>query len=345
MNASERFETLDGLRGVAAVCVVVYHLSIIGAPVVLPHGWLAVDFFFILSGFVMAHSYAEKLRTLPLRTFVGMRLRRILPLSSLGAMLGVSYFVLRWHLQPESLYSLSDILGSAVFNVALLPKPWVTAAPTDSTFPTNTPLWSLSFEVAVNILWAAFLVRRRASLLAVVCVASGLVLAWLVFVHQTGNLGATWPTFFGGALRTIFGFHVGALLWRFRPNTQKSAALPWLTMAILVAVLAVPEGSPALDVALIVVALPALMLLAVHADNHIDRPVFRLLGETSYALYVIHVPALMFLVGMLKRLHVEHLPRYLEPAVVLLCLILSYGLGKFYDEPLRRMLSRRGKGT
>jgi peptidoglycan/LPS O-acetylase OafA/YrhL len=139
MITQNRYETLDGLRGAAAIGVMFFHLSIIGLPIAY-HGYLAVDFFFILSGFVMSHAYETKLRSIKFSTFLKLRLIRIFPLSVFGLLLGSLYFVLRNASQKTSAYSYGDILFGAGFNAFLLPKPWMTPAPTDTIFPSNTPL-------------------------------------------------------------------------------------------------------------------------------------------------------------------------------------------------------------
>ena len=92
-----RYDVLDGLRGVAAIGVLFYHFGTrLGAPMVVPHGSLAVDFFFILSGFVIAHSYTDKMSHLKLSSFFLMRAKRLLPLSVLGIGMGTVYLLLRW---------------------------------------------------------------------------------------------------------------------------------------------------------------------------------------------------------------------------------------------------------
>ncbi|MCA1392255.1 acyltransferase family protein [Bradyrhizobium sp. IC3123] len=119
-----------------------------------PHGYLAVDFFFMLSGFVLSHSYAMRLqsRRLTVAKFLQIRMKRLLPLGLLGALVGNRAFLPPIGASETFAIRLSDILGGTAFNAALLPKPWVSQAPTDTTFPTNTPMWSLSFEIAVNLL-------------------------------------------------------------------------------------------------------------------------------------------------------------------------------------------------
>lgn len=156
---SKRYETLDGLRGIAAIGVMIFHFSIIGVGDLLPHGFLAVDLFFILSGFALSCAYEKSASTMSVVQFAKKRLIRVLPLSVLGLTIGTLYFFVRNLSQQKSLYTAPDILYSYLLNLFLVPKPWITAAPTDTVFPTNTPLWSLSLEMMVNMVWAAGLIR------------------------------------------------------------------------------------------------------------------------------------------------------------------------------------------
>lgn len=86
---------LDALRGFVAIGVLCFHLSIVGAPQLAPHGYLAVDFFFMLSGFVPSHSYAMRLqsRRLTVAKFLQIRMKRLLPLSFVGALVGNRVFL------------------------------------------------------------------------------------------------------------------------------------------------------------------------------------------------------------------------------------------------------------
>lgn len=158
MERQVRYEALDWLRGLAAIGVMFFHFSIIGLHIA-PHGYLAVDLFFILSGFVMSHAYSDRLSSMKFSIFLKIRLIIILPLSVIGLLAGTSYFLFRYYIQAKSQYNLHDIISGTVFNLFLFPKPWVTPTPTDTIFPSNTPLWSLSLEVFINFLWAAFLVN------------------------------------------------------------------------------------------------------------------------------------------------------------------------------------------
>lgn len=333
---------LDALRGFAAIGVLFFHLSIVGAPQLAPHGYLAVDFFFMLSGFVLSHSYAMRLqsRRLTVAKFLQIRMKRLLPLSLLGLLLGTGYFLLRLVLQKHSQYALSDILGGTAFNAALLPKPWVSQAPTDTTFPTNTPMWSLSFEIAVNLLWAALILRVDTKCAWVITAVTGGLLALTILKHGTADLGATWTTFFGGAVRTLFGFFTGVLVWHYRPKPFLPTLLLWPMILLLATVFCLPIRNSAFDAVSIVLIFPLLLYLSVACHLQQKQRLLSVLGRLSYPLYIVHVPILMTTVGLLKATHLEQAASCYLFALVPICILLAIGLDKYYDSPITSVLAK-----
>lgn len=338
---------LDALRGFAAIGVLFFHLSIVGAPQLAPHGYLAVDFFFMLSGFVLSHSYAVRLqsRRLTVAKFLQIRMKRLLPLSLLGLLLGTGYFLLRLAVQKYSQYALSDILGGTAFNAALLPKPWVSQAPTDTTFPTNTPMWSLSFEIAVNVLWAALILRVDRKCAWVIAAVTGGLLALTILEHGTADLGATWTTFFGGAVRTLFGFFTGVLVWHYRPKPFLPTLLLWPMILLLATVFCLPIRSAVFDAVSIVLIFPLLMCLSVACRLQQKQRLLSMLGRLSYPLYIVHVPILMSTVGLLKATHLEQADSCYLFALVPICMLLAIGLDKYYDSPIASVLAKQKVGS
>lgn len=338
MAARVRYEVLDGLRGVAAIGVMLFHFSIIGVPIA-PHGYLAVDFFFVLSGFVLSHAYAGRLGEMSLSRFVQLRLIRMLPLSMLGLSIGSVYFLIRFYTQNYSQYSLADIIFGTVFNAMLLPKPWSSPALTDTVFTTNTPLWSLSLEVLMNIVWAAFFYKARTSILMTLALVSGVGIALFTVQNGSADVGATWSTYVGGLARAGFGFFIGVVLWRYRPEPGAGGILPEISAVLLFAILFVPTIGPAFDLFAIFFVLPAIIYLAARADHRKERVLFRVAGTLSYPLYASHVPVLHFMVGFAKIFALETRLVLVAVLAALLCLCTAYALDLLYDRPVRRLLT------
>lgn len=337
-----RYKVLDGLRGIAAIGVLLWHLSIIGLPHIAPHGYLAVDFFFLLSGFVISHSYQERLSSMLFHDFLKLRIIRIFPLCTLGILVGSVYFIIRYFARRDSQYSINDILFGTLFNLFLLPKPWISGAPTDTIFPSNTPLWSLSLEMLVNLFWAfaAYKVRSRV-LLGVVC-GAGAVVVYSVMQHHTADLGSTWPTYVGGLSRAVFGFYAGALIWRFRPLPGSNHRISWISLMLLVFSLLAPEmGGGLYDLVAIFGLFPLALYCAACADLRVEQRLLVIIGDLSYPLYVIHFPILLFFVGFARTFHFDHLmPPLVTVPITMVCILAAVILSRYYDRPIRRFITR-----
>jgi peptidoglycan/LPS O-acetylase OafA/YrhL len=341
-SRSGRYEIMDGLRGVAAIGVLFFHFALrLRAPALLRHGYLAVDFFFMLSGFVLSHAYSERLGRAPLITFGRLRALRLLPLSMLGVVLGAAYLLLRWRAHLSLSDSLPQILGAAALNLALIPKLWIGSASADQTFPIDTPLWSLSFELLVNLLWAGLLLRARTSALVGVTVLGAALLTVYAAVYGDANIGWGWGSYLGGAGRTLFGFFIGVVIWRLRPPVGVSRAKPIAAAAILLLVFWWPADSWVFDVVAIVLVMPLLLLLCASADFGAESHTIRALGDMSYPLYAVHYPILMLIAGLGKRFVSGAPPGVSIYLFAIPLVLLALTLGRWYDGPVRRWLGRK----
>nr|WP_321983562.1 acyltransferase [uncultured Lichenicoccus sp.] len=336
-----RYELLDGLRGLAAVAVMFYHFDRrAGGPVWVPHGWLAVDFFFMLSGFVLAHSYSARLPGMTLLRFLHLRAMRLLPLSMLGVLLGAGYFLLRWAAQAPTPDDVSHVTVATVLNLLLIPNLQPGGVTGDWLFPGNNVLWSLMLEVLVNIVWAAIVIYTGKALLSALSLAAALLLVMLAHQNASLNLGFTWGTLPGGAARTMFGFFVGVLLWQVRPLPVPSRTIPWVASFALVAVFCIPDTHWQVDLLMVLVALPAILWLSIGVEYRPERAGMRLLGEISYPLYVIHMPILMLLAGWLKQHRPDlHGSAWIDLAALPI-LLGAWLAQRYYDQPVRRFLER-----
>jgi peptidoglycan/LPS O-acetylase OafA/YrhL len=282
--ADGRILAFDGLRGMAALAVVCLHMT---SGVIAYNGFLAVDMFFLLSGFVVAGAYEDRLSegAGPL-WFFSKRMARLYPLYAFGLVLGA----------VALLHTPATLMRGALFNVFFLPDPFrADAVP----FPLDAPAWSLSAEVAVNLLyaWGGYRLGNRA-LAAVVGLAAAALVA-LAFVISPAELGwrQSWLDLAGCAARVLFGFPLGVLLFRLHragrlPRITRVAILP-LAASGLLFFLEWPWWSW-LDTLLIVVVMPFLFLALLGADRTpgpLDG-VYAWLGRLSYPLYIVHVPVI-----------------------------------------------------
>ena len=197
-DSKPHYDLLDGLRGVAALLVVWYHVfegyAFAGGTSIetINHGYLAVDFFFILSGFVIGYAYDDRWgKTLTVKNFFKRRLVRLHPMVVLGAVLGAITFFIQGSVQWD---------GSHV-----------------EMYPLNGPSWSLFFEYIGNIFYALFIHKFSTKALTVMVVILGIALTMFACSDAAGygSIGVGWTldgvNFVGGLLRMLFPFSMGMI--------------------------------------------------------------------------------------------------------------------------------------
>lgn len=345
-----RIHTLDGLRGIAALVVVIYHLAQVRLlPNLFPHGYLAVDFFFILSGFVVARAYEPRLRTkMSIRQFLVARGARLMPLSVLGALIGLAVLLAKWTWYPHKVDQLWQIVASGVLNVLLLPTPFGGAASHGELFPGNGPLWSLFFEVVANVAWATLLVRltTRATLGFAVLGGVGFAVAAANLGHA--NFGWNVETAWFGLLRVAVGFAIGSVIHRILPAGRRiGGKLTTGALALaLVSTLALPVSSSGYDIACILVVFPALVTVSARAviTQPAGQHVCAALGDLSYPLYVLHFPILLVASAVAHVFGGDVSPVLFAGAALLTSIVSAWFAFSWYDEPVRAKLGALLRG-
>jgi len=336
-----RYHALDAMRGIAALGVVIFHIGDQLHQRLFPHAYLAVDFFFMLSGFVLARAYEERLKTsLSAPRFVEMRLIRLYPLFALGVLLGTARVVSRvMDAAPHSMTAAGAFIAFFA-NMLMLPA-W--ASP-DVLFPFDVPAWSLFLEILINIAFAVVLYRLASRFLACFCLAAGALLFWAIFHQGYNDLGALWSTAGFGLLRVGFSFLLGILLARMRMAAKSNspmALLPLIALALLLAA-PWPAGFGAqIDAIAVFVAMPLLLWAGARTELPQSwQPVGAVLGDISYPLYAIHFPLLQIFFHVFFR--TLHLPAVLAGVLFVAGVAwLSWYLAHRFDAPVRRWLSGR----
>lgn len=373
-DTKPHYELLDGLRGVAAILVLIYHIfegfafaestngEGSGLITTLNHGHIAVDFFFILSGFVISYAYDDRWGKMSLGSFFKRRLIRLHPMLIMGAVIGVISFLLtgcqQWSGEVTPISWVLIALLLTIFMVPALPGLPYEVRGNGEMFPLNGPMWSLFFEYIGNILYALVIRRLSTKLLAVLTAILGVLHAWIFVGDLSGydSVGIGWTidtiNFWGGLVRMLFPFTMGMLLARtFKPREVKGAF--WICSAMLVAVFAVPyiakSGAISLnslyEVVCIAVIFPFVVWLGAcgkGGDNYTGR-INNFLGELSYPLYIVHYPIMYIFYKWLieNRCYTLGDTLGLSALVVLSSVALAYACLKLYDEPVRRWLARK----
>ena len=340
------FLVLDALRGVAALAVMLMHrgeaFNGIG---VLPHAYLAVDFFFLLSGLVIAYSYEERLvgGAMTAWTFAKVRLIRLYPLILAAALVSMSYLAVRQVLAPGE-HDAFALLGQGLSAALLLPT-LTGAAAAEYAYPLNTALWSLFFEVAVSFAYVLLLPWLSRRVLLALVAASGAVLVAVALRAGNLDLGATPQDFWLGGVRASFSFFAGVLMFRlFRARPVDGAAAPLALAALLVGLFCVPRGAgdSLFDLACVLLVFPAVLWFAAQQAFTAGVGACRILGGLSYPLYVLHLPVIVWCEGMAKQVGLGESDERPLLTIAAWCIAVAaaWAALKLYDEPVRRMLTR-----
>ena len=368
-DTKAHYDLLDGLRGVAALMVIWYHVfegfafASNSAIETLNHGYLAVDFFFILSGFVIGYAYDDRWgKSLTMKDFFKRRLIRLHPMVIMGAVLGAITFCIQGSVQWDGTHvAISMIMLSllcTIFFIPAMPGVGYEVRGNGEMFPLNGPCWSLFFEYIGNILYALFIRRLSNKALTVFVVLLGVALAaFAVFnVSTYGNIGVGWTldgvNFLGGSLRMLFPFSLGMLMSRnFKPMKVKGAF--WICTIALIALFSVPylEGLEPLcmngvyEAFCVIVAFPIILWIGASGTttDKQSTKICKFLGDIYYPVYVIHYPLMYLFYAWLIKNQLYTLGETWQVAlcVYALCIVLAYLSLKFYDEPIRKYLAKR----
>jgi peptidoglycan/LPS O-acetylase OafA/YrhL len=359
VGAVHRYEALDGLRGVAALTVMFGHFGLLLDLFWVHNGLLAVDTFFVMSGFVIAHSYGERLgRGMPAWAYLYRRVVRLYPMYVIALLIGAVVICYGTYTGAME-YQMADVLRSVALNVLYIP--FLNAAPihfeVGQVFPADPPAWSLFFEMlASGAFLLLFGLRLRILLLVsalcyVALIAAGLHYAtggeW-IDIHNgfyTSNL-------LGGLPRVGFGFSLGVLLhavtrlgtagWRIQALVGRIPYPSFLLYAAALAMFLFPRTAhgiyPLVAVATVV---PAIVFFGAHIclRSELEKNVATFLGWISYPIYCLHYPIVRLAIFLRGS---EHGSGYLLMAVsAAVTLALAVALTRWYEEPLRAALSGR----
>lgn len=285
---ADRMVLLDGIRGLAAIGVVLFHVQFDDVTMAFSRGYLFVDLFFLLSGFVITLAFEPRFaRGLGVGRFFAQRLSRFRPLILVGASLGILGLVARG--QPLSLSLAAFALG-----VGMIPLP--SRGPI---FPVNGPQWSLFLELMANALHAVLLHRLRSRTLLAIAAASAIAMMLLAAKAGTLDLGLTGGQFPAAVARTGWSYILGVILarrWRVAPPARLADWRVCLVLpVVVVCVLPFLPGPDWLrDVAVVMLVFPTVFWMAAAASPPVwARRPLAALGAISFPLYAVHMPILI----------------------------------------------------
>lgn len=369
-DSKPHYALLDGLRGVAAMLVVWYHVfegfQFAGnKPVIdfINHGYLAVDFFFMLSGFVIGYAYDDRWgKSLTMGGFFRRRLIRLHPMVMLGALIGAISFLLtgmeRWDGTHSTLLLTLIALVCSWLMIPALPGMQRDVRGNGEMFPLNGPCWSLFFEYIGNILYALIIRRLSTRILAWLTALLCCALAWFAVTNQSGygSIGVGWTVdttnLLGGTLRMLCPLTIGMLMSRVFKPIKKVRGAFWICTIILLVLFHVPfidGGTPMslngiFETACIIGVFPIVIWLGASGTttDNTSRRICRFLGDISFPLYIVHYQLMyafyMWLIKTELYTFSETWPIAISTMACSVCI--AWLSLRFYDEPIRKWLKK-----
>lgn len=350
LNTKQHFEVLDGLRGVAAVAVVIFHFMEIVVPDstknFIAHAYLAVDFFFCLSGFVIAYAYDNKLEKIGAIRFFKLRLIRLHPLVIIGSVLGLLTFVFDPFSNLHTAYGSGKTFLMFLASCLLIPYAAVPERYSNF-FHLNPPTWSLFWEYIANIFYALILFKLRNKMMWFLLLIAAIALCNEAYHSRQLSVGWGGDNFTGGGIRVFYSFLAGMLVYRTHWIIKSRISFTLIGLLLLIAFL-IPYTDKfnfITDPAVIIFYFPFLIALGAGASlNSGHNKLCKFLGEISYPLYMVHYPFIWLFFSYLeaKKPAMSQL-EIIIPIGVLLLIGFAYLILIYVDMPLRRYLTNRMK--
>ncbi|MDQ0109492.1 peptidoglycan/LPS O-acetylase OafA/YrhL [Chitinophaga terrae (ex Kim and Jung 2007)] len=347
LQSRPHFEALDGLRGLAALSIVVFHLYEFITPDYtlspIGHGYLAVDFFFCLSGFVIGYAYDERAIKLGARQFFLNRLIRLHPMVIWGSVIGLLGFI--YDPFSNAVTEAGWIKTTAAFlcSLLMLPSP-ILPGRGGGLFPLNTPAWSLFQEYIINIFYVLVLLKLPKRWLTGFFIVSAIWLSWVAQYRGWIITGWDAPTFYDGFARVSCSFLAGLVVYRFGLIIRHRINF-LLIAALLLGVFIFPHRNNDWITEMFIVLFVFPLLLALGAGAMVHgwiKACCVFIGRLSYPLYMTHIWLVWIFGNYLNVAKPDKTSMYTVAAGIFIAsCLLGYIALKFYDEPLRAWLTKR----
>lgn len=362
-DSKKHYLILDGLRGIAALMVVMFHILetfAIGDPYkqIVNHGYLAVDFFFMLSGFVIGYAYDDRWHTMGWKEFFNRRLIRLHPMIIVSMILGV---ILLFFQESPMFPTIADasigkiILVTAVGMTLIPVTPSMDVRGWQEMHPLNGPAWSLFFEYVANIFYVLFLRRLSNRLLLILTLVSGAALVHMIMTQGGDVIGGwsfTTKQLWIGFTRLLYPFFTGLLISRVVKPGNISYSFLWCALLIIVS-LAMPRfGAPGsewingvYESVTILLVFPVIIYLGASGSvSGTWEKVSKFLGDLSYPLYITHYTLVYTYMAWVTRNDIEINSTQnilVAIAVFVFSIVVAYLIAQWYDAPVRKWLTKR----
>ena len=375
LRSKQRYEILDGLRGVAALMVIIFHffeLYSFGNPSkqIINHGYLAVDFFYVLSGFVLGYAYDDRWDKMSYWDFYKRRLIRLHPMVIAGSLLGMCYFFLGECINSPNIESVNPLYFflTIIMSILMIPCPaQMDIRGWGETNSFNGPNWTLTYEYIVNILYSLIFRRLHTIIIGILTLASALLLVNLTCNFDIFNVmnerESNKYTVIGGwsltscelcvgFARLFYPYFAGYLVYRLKLKIR----IPYsfiICSIILITFLSMPrlekEGYPIFNgiyEAIVIILIFPLVIIIGAGDttkNEILTKICKFIGELSYPIYITHYP-IIYMNSAWTSFHMkDSLFNKIMISIGSFCIMVfnAFSLIELYDKPVRKWLANK----
>ena len=345
LKTRPHFEILNGMRGLAALVIVVFHFMEIIIhdfnELFIAHGFLAVDFFFVLSGFVISYAYDNRIANMKLKTFIKLRLIRLHPLVVVGSILGLLTFLFDPYVNLYSVYGFGETAMLFITSLFMIPYP-VVAERYFNLFNFNAPSWSLFWIYVANLVYALGLFKASKKVLTVLAAIGAVALFYIGAQHE--NLLGGWndTTFLHGFARIGFSFSIGMLLQRSGWIIKNKLGLLEMCGLLLLTFL-IPyndQWSGIVEPIIVVFIFPLLVSLGAGATlSSKHYKINKFSGDIAYPLFMTHYPFMWtFANYVVAKDPTTTKLAWLIPVLTVLLVALAYVVSEAIDRPIRHRL-------
>ena len=373
LNSKQRYEILDGLRGVAALMVIIFHffeLYSFGDPSkqIINHGYLAVDFFYVLSGFVLGYAYDDRWNKMTYWGFYKRRLIRLHPMVIAGSLLGMCYFFLGECIYSPNIETVKPYFFfiTIIMNVLMIPCPiQMDIRGWGETNSFNGPNWTLTYEYLINILYSLIFRRLHTIIIGILTLASSLLtinlgLNFDVFKVMKeresnkytfiGGWSLTSCELYVGFTRLFYPYFAGYLVYRLKLKIR----IPY-SFIICSLILIIALGCPRIggdnysyingiyESFIIIIIFPLVIIIGSgdNTKNEILTKICKFIGELSYPIYITHYP-IIYINSAWTSFHMkDSLFNKIMLSIGSFCIMVfnAYSLIELYDKPIRKWLA------
>jgi peptidoglycan/LPS O-acetylase OafA/YrhL len=353
VSKPSQIRSLDTLRGLAALSVAAFHSrDLLGDSAIVPHAYMAVDLFFVLSGFILMHRYAAGVISGELSgvRFAQLRFARLYPLYLAATLLGALLFAAKILMKAHVDGTVAEVARAVLYNAVLLPDPVVSQLrPDGALFPFLGQAWSVLWEFVLS---AAFFVwlRRGGKGLGWILAISMATLGVMAMAYKSIDGGWVWATMPMGGVRALTGFALGILVARIagpmasHPGRARLAAIAGGVSALAAATYIGFSQATAwpLELAIAFLALPLIVGgLALTRTPWLENRAGDVLGGASYSIYLLHRIVFDIAIVGMKRTHLSPSPVF-GFAGLIGVVALSWCCWRAFENPCRVWIQSLG---